>query len=131
MKEWISNWGPAIVVMTIIFIASGTPNHEIPKFGFVDFVIRKGGHMLGYALLAIAYSRGLKRHRAALRFQFATAICLAFLYAASDEIHQSFIPGRTPSIWDVCIDTAGAIIGLWLWRLIQARRLKLQEAGTH
>ncbi len=87
--------------------------------------------MLGYALLAVAYARGLKKRRAFVRFQFAAAVCLAFLYAVSDEFHQSFVPGRTPSAWDVCIDTAGAIIGLWLWRLIQARRLNPQEAGTN
>jgi VanZ family protein len=40
---------------------------------------------------------------------------LTLLYAVTDEIHQSFVPGRHPSIWDVVIfDNLGALIGLWL-----------------
>jgi VanZ family protein len=40
---------------------------------------------------------------------------LAILYAGSDEIHQSFVPGRYPSIWDVLVfDNLGALTTLWL-----------------
>lgn len=35
-------------------------------------------------------------------------------YAILDEFHQSFIPGRTASIWDVLIDSAGALIAILL-----------------
>ena len=37
------------------------------------------------------------------------------LLCVSDEFHQSFVPGRFPSIWDVLIfDNLGAVISLWL-----------------
>lgn len=39
-----------------------------------------------------------------------TAFCM--LYALFDEFHQSFIPGRTPLIKDIFIDTAGALLGV-------------------
>ena len=41
-------------------------------------------------------------------------ICLSIgvLYAISDEIHQGFIPGRTPQITDVMIDTMGVVLGM-------------------
>ena len=39
---------------------------------------------------------------------------LAILYAASDEFHQSFVPGRGPSVIDVGIDAIGAGLGL-MW----------------
>jgi VanZ family protein len=40
---------------------------------------------------------------------------LAILYALTDEFHQSYVPGRHPSIWDVLIfDNIGALSSLWL-----------------
>ena len=39
-------------------------------------------------------------------------LLLVFLYAASDEFHQIFVPTRTPLVSDVFIDTAGGAIGL-------------------
>lgn len=36
------------------------------------------------------------------------------IYASSDEIHQSFVPGRSPMITDVVIDTMGVILGILL-----------------
>ncbi len=34
------------------------------------------------------------------------------LYAASDEFHQSFVPGRGPSIVDIGIDSLGVLTGI-------------------
>ena len=59
------------------------------------------------------------------------AWALAFLYAASDEWHQSFVPSRGSSFHDVLIDATGAALGLlllhgWLlWR--QARGLQREH----
>jgi VanZ family protein len=46
------------------------------------------------------------------------ALSFVFLYAASDEFHQIFVPSRTPLVSDVFIDTAGGTIGLlFIWIL--------------
>lgn len=42
------------------------------------------------------------------------ALALVFLYAASDELHQVFVPGRTGQISDVVVDVSGAVAGLTL-----------------
>jgi VanZ family protein len=112
MKNWIWRWGPAIFVMALIFIASAIPGSDIPKFGIWDLVAKKGGHMFGYALLAIAYFHGLNGGRAITRTHLVASFVLAMLYAMSDEWHQKFTPRRTPAIGDVVIDTIGAMIGL-------------------
>jgi VanZ family protein len=75
--------------------------------------------MLGYALIALSYWRAL----GFLPKRQWVAWCLAILYAATDELHQSFVPGRSPSIWDVLVfDNLGAILALWLFRLHKTQR---------
>ena len=65
--------------------------------------------MTGYGLLSLAYWLGL-------RFDPKKgwlAWLLAILYAASDEFHQSFVPGRHPDPMDVLIfDNLGAIFAM-------------------
>jgi VanZ family protein len=110
-KNLWSKWIPAFVIMLVIFLFSSQPSSNLPDFDWADRIVKKGGHMVGYGLLALscwypfAWVRG-KRWLAWL---------LAILYAASDEIHQSFVPGRFPSIWDVLVfDNLGALTTLWL-----------------
>ncbi len=82
------------------------------NFGLLDWAVKKGGHMVGYGLLAWSYW---------FAFDFRADRCwlawsLALAYAFTDEFHQSFVPGRHPSIWDVVIfDNLGAMIGLWFF----------------
>ena len=111
MKTRFLKWLPAIVIMLVIFMFSAQPGHEILTFNWADRIIKKAGHMIGYGLLALSYWRvfDFKREKRSL------AWLLAVLYAVTDEFHQSFVPGRNPSIWDVLIfDNFGALISLWL-----------------
>lgn len=115
MKVWIRQWGPAILIMLLIYIASAIPGSQLPEYGNWDVVVKKGGHIFGYALLSVAFLRALSKGRRISRFHLIAAALLTFLYSVTDEWHQSFTPGRIASIWDVDIDTAGGIIGLALY----------------
>lgn len=126
MKSWIYRWGPAIFIMAIIFIASSTPGSDIPGFGHWDEFFKKGGHMLGYALLASAVYHALSNSRSSIKLQFVLVLCIVALYAASDEFHQRFTPGRSPSFRDVGIDVAGGLIGVAVMRFLQSRISKPQ-----
>lgn len=67
--------------------------------------------MIGYGLLALSYWRAFD-FKEGKRW---VIWLLAVLYALTDEFHQSFVPGRSASIWDVLIfDNFGALISLWL-----------------
>ena len=121
LKTWAWRWGPAVLIMAVIFLASSTPGDELPSFGSFDFSLKKGGHTLGYALLALGYLRGLAWKRPTSRGSMMLAIAFCLLYAISDEFHQTFTPGRTPSVIDVLIDTTGAAIGLASWNLLRDR----------
>ena len=50
--------------------------------------------------------------------QAAIALSIVAFYAASDEFHQSYVPGRTGQVSDVFIDTSGGAIGLGLLWLV-------------
>lgn len=82
----------------------------MPSFDWADFLVKKGGHMLGYGLLALAYLYAFKLSPTKLKI----AWVLAFLYAISDEFHQTFVLGRQGSWMDIAIDSIGATIAL-LW----------------
>lgn len=108
-KKRFLRWLPAIAVMTAIFGFSSIPSNEMPSFGLWDLVVKKGSHMLGYGLLALAFWYGLYFEKQQWRFAF----LLALLYAITDEFHQSFVPGRQPSWVDaLIIDSSGAALML-------------------
>lgn len=95
--------------MLIIFLFSTQASSNLPNFEWADRIVKKGGHMIGYALLGVSYWRAFyfRRGRRWL------AWCFAILYAMTDEFHQSFVPGRYASVWDVLIfDNLGALIGI-------------------
>ena len=67
--------------------------------------------MIGYAMLAWSYWYAFGLHPG----KRGLAWLLALVYAVTDELHQSFVPGRYSSVWDVLIfDNFGALISLWL-----------------
>jgi VanZ family protein len=121
MMDWIRRWGPAIFFMVVIFLFSAMPGAELPDLGGWDIFAKKGGHMLGYALLASAYCYAINTYRSASRLQYILALCMATLYAVSDEWHQKYIPGRNSSFYDVCIDTAGGLIGIAIFYFVRKR----------
>jgi len=101
--------------MAVIFVVSSLPSAELPYFNWADRIVKKGGHALGYGLLALAYLRGLKGGSShASSRQFLVAWLMAVLYSATDEFHQSFTPGRHPAVTDVMIDSIGALVALVL-----------------
>ena len=121
----LPKWLPALVLMLIIFAFSNTPSSGLPTFNAADFVIKKGAHMLGYALLALSYLRTFDGDIRKRKLIWLWAI----LYAATDEFHQSFIPGRQASFWDVAADVTGALIVTWYWYLRQPFPMNLRHAG--
>ena len=115
MKKFI-RWTPALTLMVVIFLFSNTPGEKLPNYGFWDHVVKKGGHMTGYALLALSYWYALGFDRCKL----GQAWLMAVGYALTDEFHQSFIPGRTPSYFDVFVyDGMGAALALLAARFVK------------
>jgi hypothetical protein len=103
-------WALAAGWAALIFVASSIPGSALvagPVVGFDKIV-----HALVYAVLgalttrALIVAPGLAPAPAAL-----CGAALAALYGVSDEWHQSFVPGRFPSVGDVVADALGAAAG--------------------
>ena len=81
-------------------------------------VIRKGAHMTEFAVLAmLLFNAWYNGKRPLRRVALLTAPC-CLLVAMADEFHQAFVPARGPSIGDVFIDFAGALLGILLILLV-------------
>lgn len=106
---------PMTVVMGTIFFLSHQPGDRLslpPLPGFDKLV-----HMIAYGILAgtvlFALSEHQKSRKPWLIMLFTVVFC--FLYGMSDEFHQSFIPGRSTSVYDLFADCGGAAMTCALW----------------
>ena len=104
MKRWV----PVVVWMVAIFVVSHQPSSELPDFGWIDLLVKKAGHFLAYAILALLTQRAWRPESASWKWAFLITV----VYAATDELHQRFIPGRFGSLADVLIDSSGALTAL-------------------
>ena len=81
------------------------------KFGeFASVIIRKGAHITEYAILCILLFNVLKENFKNKNKAILFSIIGVFLYACTDEFHQTFVPGRSGQFTDVLVDTSGAIL---------------------
>ena len=98
----------------VIFAFSSVP-HLGTDLGVWDTILRKLAHTVEYAVLGALLCRAVGR--------VDLAFVLAVLYGASDEFHQTFVPGRHGSPVDVVIDSVGIVVGIVLWQRAGRRLL--------
>ena len=107
----VTVWLPVVAWAALIYVLSAQPDLST-GLGTWDLVLRKLAHTVEYAILGALLLRALEARTIAL--------VAGVAYAISDEIHQSFVPGRQGSVLDVLIDSAGVAIGI----LVLERRLR-------
>ena len=153
LRAFLKFWLPVLLWMTLIFSASADAHsYEHSSRFLVPFLqwlfpqmspahiedihhaIRKCCHLTEYAILALLVWRALHQSKTGLPAwswpKVGGTLLVVFLYAATDEYHQSFVPTRTALVSDVFIDTAGGAIGLlafWLFRHFQKRNPPRQK----
>lgn len=131
---------PAVIIMAVIFffssqtgdesaavsdgVISAAAGSEMVGTGLITVIVRKSAHFLEYAALGAMVYFGLRGFgddkKQGRRIVFSGLF--GGLYAATDELHQYFVPGRACMAADVLIDMCGAFFGavvmLLLCRLI-------------
>lgn len=85
---------------------------QAPLLAVTDHLLRKTAHFCVYATLGAflcltSLGFSAKRSAHALR-----TLAVGAAYAASDELHQAFVPGRGPGIGDVLLDSVGVLVGI-------------------
>jgi len=147
LKAFLKFWLPVLLWMTLIFSASSDSHSSEHSSRFVEpilhwlfpgmpqariedihLVIRKCAHLAEYAILALLVWRALHQSKNNLPAwswpKVGGTLLVVFLYAATDEYHQSFVPTRTAQLSDVVVDMLGAasgLLALWLFRHFQKR----------
>ena len=85
----------------------------------LNYFVRKLAHFSVYMLMGmLSYSAMLIADIQKITQKWAVSLGICALYAAFDEIHQYFIPGRSMRFTDVLIDCSGALIGIAIVKLI-------------
>ena len=108
----LSLWLPVVAWAGLIFALSSVPDLGT-GLGTWDLVLRKVAHAAEYAVLGFLLLRALGRETAAL--------ALGIAYAASDELHQHFVPGRQGSLLDVALDSVGVAAGVVAFKALSNR----------
>ncbi|MCU0645454.1 MAG: VanZ family protein [bacterium] len=101
---------PAIAWAIAIFVQSSLSYIQTPDLGF-DFQ-DKLAHAAEYAILGVFLRRALvfQNNEFIQKYANQLTVALGGLYAVSDEIHQSFVPGRNADIGDVIADVTGIFL---------------------
>lgn len=108
----LSLWLPVVAWAGLIFALSSIPNLGT-GLGTWDLVLRKAAHAAEFAVLGFLLLRALGRETAAL--------AVGIAYAASDELHQHFVPGRQGSLLDVGLDAVGVAAGVVTFKVLSGR----------
>lgn len=96
----------------------------------LELPIRKAAHMTEYAILGGLFLAFLDSFDFQRKPCFILAFVLSVCYAATDEVHQLYIPGRSGQFLDVCIDAGGVLIGLLIAKAVLHRREKRRKGQS-
>ena len=117
MIKKISSWVLVFLWSALIFYLSNIPYLRIEQLGFLDFVLRKIVHITEYAVLCILYIRAFKNTtKLADTKVYLLSVIFSIIYAITDEIHQSFVPGRSCNFFDLLFDTTGVLLGSVIYK---------------
>lgn len=130
LKIWISAWWPVAVGISVIatestkYFGADQTSHPLRwlvqsifgpvsdvRWEIIHHCIRKSGHFIGYGALGLAWLRAWWMTLPVLRFihHAGLAVLGTALVASCDEWHQTYLPNRTGTPWDVLLDCCGAL----------------------
>ena len=128
--RWLNAWLPVLIGTALIASSSSSlfsSEHTSGPFRWlyelfcgpvsdtrwhiVHFYMRKSGHFFGYGVFGLLWLRAWWFSLPHSRFfvDAALAVLGCGMVASADEFHQTFLPSRTGSPWDVLLDCSGAI----------------------
>jgi len=133
--HWFTRWWPALVWAVVIstlstssFSAENTgrviipilhwafPHAPVATLSEIHHLLRKCAHFTEYFILSLLILRGIRGQRRETRLRWALLVIFIVAgYASLDELHQAFVPGRTP-VGQTCCWIRRAVLPRRLWR---------------
>lgn len=125
-----------ICIMILIFMFSSENGQDSSETsGFIvtllsilgnienlEFFVRKAAHFSIYGFLGISIFKSLQAYHIHSSKAIILSLLFCFIYACSDELHQSFVPERSAQFSDVLLDTSGSFIFMIITNLIRFKR---------
>ncbi len=137
-RNRVWRYGPLLLWMALIWCASTRqfsalktsqilrplilwifPDLSESRIAAIHLVIRKAGHFSEYAVMGLLAARAFSTSAKEFLQQhwWLVSFITLLAYALLDELHQSFVPERTASIYDSAIDVIGGITALFVYKL--------------
>lgn len=95
-----------------------------------QFIVRKLAHFSVYAALGVCSYSAINTYNLVKMRKFWLSLGLCFVYSLTDEFHQIFVEGRAGRLYDVAIDSIGALAGIlfvvlviFIYKKITSRRM--------
>ena len=118
---FLGMWLPVFLWAGVIFALSSIQQITVAEFFIWDFAAKKVAHLTEYAVLYALFLRATEKN-------WILSFVMTMVYAASDEIHQSYVPGRTAAVYDLAFDFSGASISAYIiWKLKQIHPKKQKK----
>lgn len=114
-REGDKSTGDSSAVINFIKLYLGIDLDMISN-GNASFIVRKTAHATEYMILFLLIYMAVKEYENFER-KILLSLIITICYAISDEIHQYFVPGRDMRIFDVMVDSTGALIGVILLKI--------------
>ena len=108
-------WIPAVVYGVLIYWFSNQSHPPGADLG-PDYILHFLAYGLMGALAGVGITQGLRLRFTPWKMLLAWSFVLA--YALFDELHQSFVPGRTASLADFCADGLGGLVAVILLAIL-------------
>lgn len=112
LRSRVNRWLLVLLWMGLIFFLSSQPHLPHYPSLLIDLLLKKLAHLLEYVVLAMLLYRAMGSKG------FWWALLAGGLYALSDELHQSFVPGRNAELLDLAFDTLGVALGLYMAKMV-------------
>lgn len=102
-----------------------TENREM-IISSLQFIVRKAAHAAIYFILGLCNLMSvITYYNLKIYNRIIISGVVGFVYAASDEIHQYFVPGRSCEFQDFLIDAVGCLFGIFFGYFVFRIVLKL------
>ena len=121
--------GGAISIVLKLLYPGFQKLNEMQKQDLIEsfqFIARKGAHFTVYGILGVfTFFAVVTYKNISIKYRYLLSNLICLLYAASDELHQYFVPGRSCELRDIFLDFSGSFIAIiLLFFIFKYKKLK-------